>query len=171
MSQQLIERIRELDDFRSTRFFIYFSQKLFDETDISQEALQAQIPDEIRNRQELSPVFNLTADAKSKTLGADDAVVCARGVLEALAQHPGFEKALEQALDEYRDDDMIADIIMAVGLAASMIIVAATSHFQVEWVKGEKLKIKGGKDVAPTDMVTGVVDSLCGIAGKVLPLG
>jgi hypothetical protein len=167
MSEQLVERVRSLDDFQCVRFFTHFSQKLFDDININKEQLLMQVPDEIRNTQELSPAFNIS-NKTSEVLEVGDAVICARNTLEVLAQHPGFEEAIEQALDEYRDDDMFADVILALGLAASMIIVAATTKFSVK-IEGGKITGEFGKEVASPSLVKSILGSLVRAASQIMP--
>lgn len=167
MSQKLVERIKTMDDFRVVRFFVHFSQKLFDEVDISQEQLLSQVPEEIRNTKELLPAFDLSPDAKKTMFKSEDAVICSRSILEALAQHPGFEETLEKALDEYRDDDMFAGVILALGLAASMIIMAATTKLKFKKSEEGKVSLEIIKDDAPTDMVKNILSPLSNATGKI----
>ena len=166
MSKQLLQRIRNMDDFHCVRFLTHVSTLLFDGLDTEQQQLLEQVPPEIRNMQALSPAFQLPSTAGTKMLDAQDAAVCARNILEALAQHPGFKDMIAQALEDYRDDDMFADVILALGLAASMIIVAATTKLKAKYEDG-KITVHVTKEVAPTDMVKDVVGHLSTAAGKI----
>jgi hypothetical protein len=170
VSTQLADRIRSLDDFRCVRFFSHFSQKLLGASNLTQEELLLAVPEDIRRSQELLPALGLPADARRQLLGAEGAVVCARTALLAFAEHPGFAGALEQALDDYRDDEMFADVVLAFGLAASMMIVAATSTLQVTYKDG-KFAFKGGKVVAPASVVKEIVKSLAGLGRLLVPQG
>jgi len=166
MTESLSERIHQLDDFRVMRFYDHFAQTLFDALDVDADDLLAQVPEELQTAPELAPLVNLTGPGRRNALKFDDAALCARETLLALAKHPGFEAALAQALDEYRDDAMVADVILAVGLAASMIIVAATTSIRCKYANG-KFECELGKAVASTKMVTSIVSSLSSPAQKV----
>lgn len=166
MTEALSKRIQDLDDFRVMRFYEHFAQTLFDGLDVDTDELLAQVPEELRMSPELAPLVNLTGPGRRNALKFDDAALCARETLLTLAKHPGFEAALAQALDEYRDDAMVADIILAVGMAASMIIVAATTSIRCRYANG-KFEFEFGKTVASPKMVTSIVSSLASPAHKV----
>ena len=116
----------------------------------------------------LSRVLDLPADQARTSLSQADAVVVARSTLEAMACHPNFEGGLKDALDGFVDDEMPADIILAVGFAASMIIVAATTKLRIGFKDG---KVEGEivKDAATPEMLKEVMGPLATAAKAAIP--
>lgn len=166
MAEGLLKRIRDLDDFRVVRFYQHFAQRLFDEVDIDLDQILPHVPEELKTSSELTPLLNLAGPGRRNAMTFEAGALCARETLLALGRHPGFHDALNQALDEYTDDAMVADVILAVGLAASMIIVAATTRFRVRFSEG-KLEGEFGKEVASQEMVSDIVGHLAAAAQKV----
>lgn len=166
MSEELVQRIRDLDDFRVMRFYEYFGQKLFEDLDLDMDKLLPQVPDELKTSSELAPLLSLSGPGRRNALTFEDGALCARETLMAFARHPGFDTALGQALDAYRDDAMVATVILAVGLAAAMIIVAATTSLKCRFSDG-KFECEIGKEVASPEMVSDVVGHLTGLTQKV----
>ena len=74
---------------------------------------------------------------------------------------------MKDALDGFVDDEMPAGIILALGFAATMIIVAATTSLRVT-VKDGKIEGEVVKEVASTELVDGVVGSLTKAASAVV---
>jgi hypothetical protein len=79
-------------------------------------------------------------------------VATARNIAIYLANDDEFAPLIEKALDIYRDDKLVADIILAVGLVASVLLIAATTEFAGE-VAGIKFK-KGKADPAIVKAIT-----------------
>ena len=50
-------------------------------------------------------------------------------ILRGFAEDASFAPSLSQALEEYRDNTLMAGEILATGVALSMIIIAATTTF------------------------------------------
>lgn len=167
MNEELVLRIRELDNFRLLRFFDKFGRDIVSSIDLDRESLINQMSSTARDLPEVSSVLDLSAEQAQKSLSTSDAVAVARNTLEAMASNPNFEDGLKDALDGYIDDEMPASVILALGFAASMIIVAATTRLRIKFEDG---KVKGEivKEVASTEMVTGVVESLTKAAGAVV---
>ncbi|MEW6619960.1 MAG: hypothetical protein AB1422_11605 [bacterium] len=170
MSQKLIEQITKFDDFQVTRFFNHFSRKIFSGLEEGEGELIGLVPAEIKGSKELSPIFKLSSDEKGKTLDAKDASDCARNILLAMAQQPGLEKILAEELKTYKDDDMFAGIILAVGTAAAMILFAATIKGEATYKDG-KWKIRIGKESASIELVEKILNPLAKAAGKLTGLG
>ena len=170
MSQKLIEQITKFDDFQVTRFFNHFSREIFSGLEESERELISLLPAEIKESKELTPIFELSSYVKGEILDSEDAAICARNILIAMAQQPGLEEILTEELKAYKDDDMFAGIILAVGAAAAMILFAATIKGEANYEDG-KWKIKIGKELASPELVKETLNPLAKAAGKLVSLG
>ena len=170
MSQKLIEKINEFDDFRVVRFLNHVSREIVNGIEKSEEELICLIPDEIKDSKELSPIFKLTADEKKNTMDAENAATCARSILLAMAQQPGLEEILVEELKAYKDDELFAGVILAVGVATAMILFAATIRGGATYVDG-KWKIQIIKELAPPKLVNQTLNSLAKATGQLASIG
>jgi hypothetical protein len=132
MSSNLAEQINALSDSNAVAFLQYFNQGLLDGIVDDFEELIEAIPPEIKSMPEFSEIDRLSLDEESQLQGKE-AVAISRSTLTALAENPRFSPLLEKALDAYNNIENMemggarAKDILAVGLAASMILVASTA--------------------------------------------
>ena len=165
MSEQIIEQINTFNDFQVIRFFNHFSRKIFSDIKENEEELMSLIPTEIKDSKELSPIFKLTTDDKKNTLDAENAATCARNILFAMAQQSGLEDILAEELKTYKDDELFANMILAVGAATAMILFAATIRGKATYKDG-KWNIQVSEEVAPTGLVEKTLNPLAKAAGQ-----
>lgn len=170
MSQKLIEKIEEFDDFQVVRFLNHVSREIVNGIEESEEKLISLIPAEIKDSKELSPIFKLTADERDNTLDAENAATCARNILLAMAQQPGLEEILVEELKAYKDDELFAGVILAIGTAAAMILFAATIKGEATYEDG-KWKIQIIKELAPPKLVKQTLNSLATASGQLASIG
>jgi len=169
MSEQIIEQINKFDDFQVIRFFNHVSREIFSSIEENEEELMSLIPAEIKNSKELSPIFQLTTDDKKNTLNAENAATCARNILLAMAQQSGLEQILAEELKAYKDDELFAGMILAVGAATAMILFAATIRGKATYKNG-KWNIQITKEVAPPKLVEQTLNPLAKAAGQLAKL-
>lgn len=159
MSRKLIEQIEEFDDFQVVRFLNHVSREIANGIEESEEELISLIPAETKDSKELSPIFKLSADERNNTLDAENAATCARSILSAMAQQPGLEEMLVEELKAYKDDELFAGVILAVGTAAAMILFAATSKGEATYKDG-KWEIQIIKELASPELVKQTLNPL-----------
>ncbi len=126
MSNQLADRIGQLDDHQVVRFTQHFGEQLFEGMQVSTDDLRAGVPE----RSEFAAITDLADEQMGQTLKPLAAVECSRAILDAFARDPAIAPALESSLDEYKDDALVAGVILAAGFAVSMVIVAASTSFK-----------------------------------------
>jgi hypothetical protein len=148
----LNDRLQALDDFQMVRFFAYFSQQLIAGASVSLEQIVSGIPNATRALEGFAHIENLAPDEAGRPLEPSVSVATARNIVMHLANDDEFAPLIEKALDIYRDDKLVADIILAVGLVASVLLIAATTEFEGE-VAGIKFK-KGKADAAMVKAIT-----------------
>jgi hypothetical protein len=95
---------------------------------------------------------HLSPDAAEHPLEPSVSVATARHMVMHLADDDAFGPLLEKTLDTYQDDKLVADIILAVGLVAAVLLIAATTEFEGE-VAGIKFK-KGKTDATMVKAIT-----------------
>lgn len=153
MNSNLLTRIQQLDDYQAVRFLQSFGDELFHGLQVTGEQLQASVPDTVRALPAYRAITELTPEAKEAALDPEDAGQVAQAILEVMAQDEALVPALEAAMDEYRDDALVADVILAAGFAASMIIMAATTSFTATFKN-----VKIGKETASAELVGKVAE-------------
>ena len=163
MSSNLVERINALSDTEAVTFFEYFNQSLFDGLVNDFDELIEGIPAEIKSMPEFAEIDQLSADDEAKIEG-EEAVTVARSILGTLAANQRFSPLLEKALETYGNLENIDELLMggdkakeilAVGLAASMILLAASAtSFQI---KGDWGEVSLDKSSPNTEVVKALV--------------
>ena len=118
---------------------------------------------------EFSEIDRLSLDENAQVEG-ETAVAISRSILAALAKNSIFSSLLEPAIDTYRNRENLemgdrSKEILAVGLAASMILLAATkTSFQF---KGWDIEINVDNDAASPELVKELSTPLIkNLAGK-----
>lgn len=164
MAVDPLTQINHLGDFEVLRFYEHWARLLFNDLDLDVAGMTAQLR-ATEAATALAPALEVSGSARQQALDFADSVECARTTLEAFAVHLDFRDAMSQALDDYRDEAMVAEVILAVGMAASMIIVAATTHFEVRYSNGH-LSAAIAKDISSPKLVSAVLDPLAKIAQK-----
>jgi hypothetical protein len=161
----LKEQISAFDDFQVVRFFEYFGQELLSSAEVSQEQIKAGIPDAIRAITGFAVLESITPDQAKHTLDLEtSAPLVARTILLNLADDETLAPLLQEAVDTYSDEELPADIVLALGVAVALVLIAATTEFEAE-VWGMKIKksqanrelveaiMKGMRALLPTNWV------------------
>ena len=147
------ERIQGLDNFQVVRFFRHFSRQLVGGATVSVNQIKNGIPDATRALEGFEQIENLTPDQAERSLEPSVSAAMARNILVHLADDAEFCPPIERALDTYRDDELVADVILAVGLVASVLLIAATIEFE-----GEVAGIKFKKGKADSEIVKAITE-------------
>jgi hypothetical protein len=146
------ERIQLLDDFQVVRFFEDFSRQLVAGATVSLDQIKSGIPEATRALEGFAQIENLTPDLAERSLEPSVSAAMARNILVHLANDTEFGALIERALDTYRDDELVAEVILAVGVVASMLLIAATIEFE-----GEVAGIKFKKGKADPEVVKAII--------------
>jgi predicted Zn-dependent protease with MMP-like domain len=155
MTSNLIKRVNALSDSRAVKFLQYFNQGLLDAVFNDFEQLMQEIPKAVKSMPEFSIIDRLSLDDEAQIEG-EEAVAIARSILTTLANNPRFSTLLEKALDKYGDMEQGGKEILAAGLAASMVILAATAtEFQY---KGDWGEVSIVKETATPELVQAVLE-------------
>lgn len=130
MSQELIKRIDELDDRKTIRVLEFYAARVFEGAKTSPEEMLVGIPEQFKDRAPFERGLKLSGKERAHPMPEGESAVLARELLRGFARDPAFAPSLEQALDEYKDDKLMVGEILALGVAVSMIIVAASTKFK-----------------------------------------
>ncbi len=76
-----------------------------------------------------------------------------------LADDPTFASALDEFLVSYRDDALVAEVILAVGLVASMLMMVASTAFKAKF---------GNIEIEKHPLDAETIKAILGPFGKVL---
>lgn len=148
MNSNLLTGIQQLDDYQANRLLQSIGEELFHALQATGEQLQASVPDAVRVLPAYQAITGLTPEAKEPALKREDAGEVARGILLVMAQDEALVPALEAVTDECRDDWLAADVILAAGSAASMILIAARTSFTATYKN-----VEIGKETASAELV------------------
>jgi hypothetical protein len=165
MSVLLAERIEGLSDYQAVRLLEQCSERVFDGLVTPGDELVLGVADQLRESPELGAALGLTPAQRDAPLSEAVSAEVARALLRRLAEDPDLAPLVEKSLDEYRDDELMVGAILATGVAASMVIVAATT--QLEAKLGDDVVIK--KKAAPLKDATALVKEFTTLLSKVLP--
>jgi hypothetical protein len=146
-------RLNALDDFQVVRFFEHFGEQLFDSMEVPLDRVKAGIPEIMRDIPGFAQIENLPPDQAERLIAPAEAATLARNTLLLLGDDATLAPLIERSLDSYRDDAMVADVILAVGFVASMILIAATTE-----VEGTIMGVKFKKAQASAALVKAVVE-------------
>ena len=130
MSEELLKRIDALDDRKAIRVLEFYSARVFDGMETSPEKMLDSIPKEFQDRAPFGRVLAMSGKERARSLPEGESAELARALLCGFARDPAFAPSLAEALDEYRDEKLLAGAILATGIALSMIIVASTTTFK-----------------------------------------
>ncbi|HSF30836.1 MAG TPA: hypothetical protein VLK82_10250 [Candidatus Tectomicrobia bacterium] len=142
-----------LDDFQVVRFFEHFGEQLFDGIEVPLDRVKAGIPEAVRSIVTFAQIESLPPDQAERLIAPAEAAALARNTLFYLAEDETLAALIEKSLDSHRDDEMVADVILAVGFVASMILIAATTE-----VEGTILGVKFKKSEASPTLVKAIVE-------------
>ncbi len=115
MTQDLLFRIRELDDVTAVKLIRHVGRMLFKDPQI-REVLNFPPSAQLR-----ATLTDLSAAQKRETLSSERSIWLARALLAALASQPLFAEVLAQALESLRGDELVAEASVPRGLAIEIV--------------------------------------------------
>jgi hypothetical protein len=130
MTENLLQRIEELNDRKAIRVLEFFSARVFEGMQSTPEELLEGIPEEFKGRAPFERVLKMSSKERARPLPEAESAALTRELMYVFARDPVFAPSLAEALDEYRDEKLLAGEILAIGIAVSMIIVASTTTFR-----------------------------------------
>lgn len=137
----ILEKVKSLDDFKALRLFRNIEAELSQHAATDAEELLTQLPETI---QQLPEVEQLKA-ADDTTLDAAvpdaEAIQTARASLEWMAENPGTSEYLADKLENWKDNEMVAQTILAVGGALSAVMLLSTFKISYDKKKGLQLSL------------------------------
>ena len=127
------DRIAAMDNFQIVRFFEAFAQQLMASSDTPFDAVTAGVPSTTRSLPAWSDLADLTPEQAETPLDVTVAAPIARRILTTLATDATFGPALESFSATFRDDALVAEVILAVGLVASLLMMVASTSFKAKF--------------------------------------
>ena len=114
---------------------------------------------------QLKPLASLDDDALQAELTPDDSASLTRALLGQFAADPNLSPLVDEAWKRVRGgDNMIVDVIVAVGLIANLTLFVATTTGMVQKGADGKIIWSFGKKEAGPDLVQKVIDPLVKLA-------
>lgn len=162
MEQKTLEKLQAMDDFRLLRFFNHLNNSLSQNLEEDEETVMQYVPDQVMEMDEMQDILQLQ-EGYETALDQKEAATFARNALELLAQNPITEPALAESLTNYKDNEMAAGAILALGGAVSFIVLLSTSKLTYEKEKGWELNIGGNRNPEEIKGVTELIKTLVGV--------
>ena len=137
------ERLQAMDDFRIVRFFQTWANDLCTAV-TDPAAIIAGVPDEIRTTSEFAAISELSPEQAVTPIAATDAAPMVRAILAPLAESPQLHASLKDSLDAFNDDKLVVDVILALGLVASVLMIISSCEYDDGFkfnVDPEKMKV------------------------------
>src|SRR6266511_746643 len=120
------ERLAAMNDVQAVRFFEHWGAGLVDGRVTDLGTIVAGVPDELR----AAPGFDDVTDISAKErLDPETSAKVARAVLVPLADDPQVGPTIAAALETFKDDRLLVDVILAMGLVASVLLIVSTTEF------------------------------------------
>ncbi len=124
-----------------------------------------QIKDNSEAVAEVAQLASLDAEVMKHELSAVDSARFGRLVLEQYARDPELAPFVEQAWDKIQgSDNLIIDVILALGLVVNLTLLVATTKVQVQKGTDGKTSWTFGKKEAEEGLVRAVVNPLVKVA-------
>ena len=124
------ERLQAMDDFQIVRFFQFFAQSLCEGASVDSDKLLVGVPEEIASAPGFAGVVQLNEQEAELLLNPAEAARAARAVLLPLSRDAAMAPVVARALAEFRDEKLAVDVVIAFGLVASVLLIAATIEFE-----------------------------------------
>jgi len=140
-NHSLLERVEMLSDRKAIRILEFYAERLFQGLTTSPEEIIKNVPEAFKGHPIFEFWLNMSRSDSNKVLSETDSILLAKDILRGFAMDSSFAPALEDALNDYHDDKLMAESILAFGIAISMIIVASTTTLEAE-IKGCKIEKK-----------------------------
>jgi len=162
-----LDRIKQLDDNELITIYKGFSRKLLRGMDMSPVEVLENPPKELGDNEEFSKLNTGDLDDLETTIVPEEAVPAIRGVVQEWAKNPDLAPAFEAYLDEPRETEMAAGVILTVGLVLVATIVA--SSVKAEFKDGKfsfSYDSKGSKNTVELvkTLLTGIPETLKNLA-------
>lgn len=161
-----LQKVQELDDFKALRLFRHIEMEMVQSVKEDLPAIMERLPDEVKNMPEMQEL-NAVEEAKFiEPLQQELAVKIARESLELMAKSPDTEPYLADKLENWKDNEMVAGTILALGGAFSAVMIMST--FRISYNKNDGWEFNLG---ASKENQTETIKTIFGALFKVLKPG
>jgi hypothetical protein len=114
---------------------------------------------------EVGPLVALGEAALRRELTAEDSSRLGRLVLDQCARDAAMEQLVRNAIDKVRSsDDLVVDIILAIGLVVNLTLLLATTKFSARKGPDGRLKWQISKKEASPEIVKAIVEPVVNVA-------
>lgn len=131
-----LEKLKSFDDFKVLRLFRSIEAELTQQTNIDAEDLLQQLPAPLQQLPEIEKLKEGEDVGLDAAVPDATAVQLARNTLEWMAGNPGTSEYLEHKLENWKDNEMAAQTILAVGGALSAVMLLSTFKISYDKKKG-----------------------------------
>ncbi len=137
-----LEKVKQLDDFKALRLFGHIEAELIQSMTVDPETLISQLPSEIKEMDGIQQLMQVEEEKFEEVVQNKVAVDVARKSLEWMAGNSGMEGYLADKLEHWKDKEMVAGSILAVGAALSTVMIIST--FKISYDKEQGLRFSLG---------------------------
>ena len=130
MRSTVRERIEAMDDFTVVRFFQHWSGELCDGAATPFPEIVDGVPPEIAGNAAFSALAAISPEEAVVPINPADSVGLVRALLEPLADTPEVGPTIAAALGTFHDEKLVVDVVLALGLVASVLLIVSTVEFE-----------------------------------------
>lgn len=160
MQQQTMEKLKSMDDFQILRFFNHFNNSLIERSNADADDIIKGLPDDIKGIDEMKTILQ-SRDEYDTALPPNEATSFARLALEEMAANADTEPILAESLANYKDNEMVAGVILALGSVVGFILLISSHKVTYSREKGWQLKDATDTEIkAKTEMIKTLLSSI-----------
>ena len=154
-----LEKVKQLDDFQALRLFGHIEAELIQNMTFDPATLIDRLPSEIKELEGMQQLGEVEEEKFEEVVQNKVAIDVARKSLEWMAINPDTEIYLADKLEHWKDKEMVAGSILAVGAALSAVMIIST--FKISYDKEKGLRFSMGyhdpEQLSPIKEVFGVL--------------
>jgi hypothetical protein len=151
MTSATRDRLAAMNDVQIAAFFKHWATSLVDGAQTDLDVITSAVPAEVQQTPGFAAVTEVDAEGEIRRGAAD----VARAVLLPMADDSELGPTIDAALETYDDSLMMVDVILALGLVASVLLIVATTEFD-----GNLGPVKFHKGKADPETVKAVIGSV-----------
>lgn len=136
MYMTTLEKVQQLDDFKALRLFRHIEAEMVQQLDAELDNIFEHLPAEFTESPDFDAILEADESAFDQPLDSGTAIAVARQSLDWMAQAPDTAAYLDDKLENWKDNEMVAGTILAVGGALSAVMIMGTFRMGYSREKG-----------------------------------
>lgn len=141
-----LERVQQLDDFKALRLFRHIEGEMVLKVKEDLGVIMDHLPENVKHMEAIQNLEDVDQNKFLEPIEQQKAVEIAKVSLAYMAEDPGLEPYLKDKLENWKDNEMVAGTILAVGGALSAVMIMSTFRVSYNKADGWDFSIGAAKD-------------------------